>query len=574
MVLCNWLSGLKFTPPGKRSSRRTRRRSPGHPQPLEIRTLLSAVSFTQQTGSSNPLNGFDVGQYSSPTMGDLDGDGDLDVIVGLSNGTFKYYKNTGTAIAPVFTEQTGTDNPLNGVDVGSFSIPTLVDLDGDGDLDLVTGNDDGTFNYFRNTGTALAPVFTEQTFSNNPLNGFDLGDSSAPALGDLDGDGDLDLISGAFNGKYFYYLNTGTAKSPSFTEQTGAANPLNGKDVGFSSVPQMADVDGDGDLDVIAGENSGNFKYYLNTGTAIAPVFVELTGAANPLNGKSVDSNSTPAFGDLDGDGDVDLVSGEFSGNLKYFLNTTVPVDDIGFTSQTGTDNPLNGEDVGSLSLQVLGDLDGDGDLDLIAGNSQGTLDYFKNTGTAIAPVYAKQTGANNPLDGVYLGFTTAPALGDLDGDGDLDLIVGNLDGQFTYYKNTGSAISPVFVSQTGSNNPLDGFDVGTDSAPTLGDLDGDGDLDLIVGNLDGTFKYYKNTGTAKAPVLVDQTGSDNPLNGVDVGDWSTPALGDVDGDGDLDLVVGEQDGTFIYYKNTGTATAPVFVSQTGSNNPLNGKDA
>ncbi|MCA9096342.1 MAG: VCBS repeat-containing protein, partial [Planctomycetaceae bacterium] len=365
MVLLNWLSSWKSYHSCNRISRRTRRRSLGQPQPLEIRTLLSAISFTEQTEAANPLNAFDVGAYSTPTLGDLDGDGDLDLIAGLNDGTFKYFRNTGTALVPVFTEQTGTDNPLNGIDVGSFSTPTLGDLDGDGDLDLIAGESAGTFKYFMNTGTALAPVFTEQTGTANPFNGFDVGGYSTPTLGDLDGDGDLDLIAGLTYGTLKYYRNTGSATGPVFTEQTGTDNPLNGFDVngasssGFSA-PTLGDLDGDGDLDLIAGLTDGTLKYYRNTGTALAPLFTELSGTDNPLNGFDTGTDSAPTLGDLDGDGELDLIAGEDDGAFKYYRNTTVPVDDLGFIEQTGSGNPLDGVDAGSWSSLTLGDLDGD----------------------------------------------------------------------------------------------------------------------------------------------------------------------------------------------------------------------
>ena len=103
------------------------------------------------------------------TFGDLDGDGDLDMMVGENGGTILYYKNTGSASAPVFAQQTGAANPFNGSDVGCDSAPALVDLDGDGDLDLVVGENDGNLNYFKNTGTASAPVFAAADRRRQPV---------------------------------------------------------------------------------------------------------------------------------------------------------------------------------------------------------------------------------------------------------------------------------------------------------------------------------------------------------------------------------------------------------------------
>ena len=79
----------------------------------------------------------------------------------------------------------------------------------------------------------------------------------------------------------------------------------------------------------------------------------------------------------------------------------------------------------------------------------------------------------------------------------------------------------------------------GSSSAPSFADLDGDGDLDAVVGEFDGHLLYFENTGSATAPAFTARTGAANPFNGVDVGNFSTPSFADLDGDGDLDAVVG-----------------------------------
>ncbi|MEH2274334.1 MAG: VCBS repeat-containing protein [Nostoc sp.] len=107
---------------------------------------------------------------------DIDGDGDLDAVVGEDYGTLRYYKNTGSATNPQYTQQTSS-NPFNGIDVGSFSAPTFADIDGDGDLDAVIGASDGTLLYYKNTDTTN-PQYTQQTDSSNPFNGIDVGSFS------------------------------------------------------------------------------------------------------------------------------------------------------------------------------------------------------------------------------------------------------------------------------------------------------------------------------------------------------------------------------------------------------------
>src|SRR5262249_10970899 len=161
---------------------------------------------------------------------------------------------------------------------------------------------------------------------------------------------------------------------------------------------------------------------------------------------------------------------------------------------------------------------------------------------------------------GIDVGRYSAPALGDVDGDGDLDLLLGAEDGTLLYFKNTGSATGPAYTKQTGSANPFDGFDVGDISLPALGDVDGDGDLDMLVAAADRPLPYFKNTVSATSPVYPQQTGSALSFDGFDVGGSSAPALGDVDGDGDLDALVGAADGKLVYLENTGSATSPVYA--------------
>jgi uncharacterized protein (DUF2141 family) len=158
-------------------------------------------------------------------------------------------------LAPAFTALTDSANPFNGINVGSFSAPSFVDLDGDGRLDLVSGNLPGTLSAWRNTGSAGAPAFTALTGSANPFNGIDVGDNSTPSFFDLDGDGRLDLVSGEFYGTLRAWRNTGSATTPAFTVMDGAdgrpANPFSGIDVGYRSTPSFVDLDGDGRLDLV-----------------------------------------------------------------------------------------------------------------------------------------------------------------------------------------------------------------------------------------------------------------------------------------------------------------------------------
>ncbi|NYT27458.1 MAG: VCBS repeat-containing protein [Candidatus Thiodubiliella endoseptemdiera] len=284
------------------------------------RVVLTKLEYIEEIGSgNNPFEGIDVGYYSTPTLADIDGDGDLDLMVGEIYGTLKYYQNTGTTSNPAYEAK--TDNPFNGINTGYSSSPTLADIDGDGDLDLVVGEISGTLKYYQNTGTTSNPAYEVKTGNSNPFDGIDVGTYSGPTLADIDGDGDLDLVMGEDNGTLKYYQNTGTTSNPAYEVKTGGSNPFNSIDVGDFSKPTLADIDGDCDLDLVVGEENGALKYYQNTGSTSNPAYEAKTGDSNPFNSIDVGNYSKPTLADIDGDGDLNLVVGEENGTLKYYYN-------------------------------------------------------------------------------------------------------------------------------------------------------------------------------------------------------------------------------------------------------------
>lgn len=229
-------------------------------------------------------------------------------------------------------------NLFKDIDVGRASTPSLIDIDADGDLDLVVGNQNGKLTYFENTGTESDPEFTRQTGSHNPFKGIDVGRASAPILIDIDGDGDLDLVVGKRNGKLKYFENTGNDSDPEFTRRMGLRNPFKGIKVGRGSTPNLIDIDGDGDLDLVVGKRNGKLEYFENTGNDSDPEFTKRTGRHNPFKGIKVGRASAPSLIDIDGDGDLDLVVGKWNGKLKFFENTGNNADKK-FTSQSDDNN-------------------------------------------------------------------------------------------------------------------------------------------------------------------------------------------------------------------------------------------
>ena len=313
------------------------------------------------------------------------------------------------------------------------------------------------------------------------------------------------------------------------------------------------------------------YGYNSNLNGYLGEFFKFWTSEKNPFNYIELQhTNETPtvklAFADLDDDGDADLVIGKDTAVLYYFENTGTSANPS-FTERTGTDNPLDGIFTGSYGAPTFTDLDGDGDQDLIVGNSNGVnrngeIVYLENTGTVTSPGFTQRTGTTNPFDDITIGSWCTLTLADLDGDGDPDLVVGNGDGDVHYYENTGTSANPDFVLRTGETSPLNNINADERSTPVFVDFDNDYDYDLVIGSRFGKIYYFENTGTATNPSFTQRTDDDNPFYKAYVDDFPAPAFVDLNGDGNLDLAFGQQNGFIPYYKNTGTHANPEFSPQ------------
>ncbi len=284
----------------------------------------------------------------------------------------------------------------------------------------------------------------------------------------------------------------------------------------------LGDVDGDGDLDLVRGNDSQGTTLYLNIGG---------TFAASPTWVSPSARTFSVVLGDVDGDTDLDLVCGDLGGGASLYVNSS---------GTFGDSAAWKGPAEFTRSL-ALGDVDGDGDLDLVCGNDgQGAALYLNVGGT-----FAKPAAWRGPPEATF-----SVALGDVDGDGDLDLVRGNyatgatgLVGT-TLYLNIGGT----FAGAPSWTGPLEQ----TFSA-MLADVDSDGDLDLVCGNDGQGATFYPNSGGTFA-LTPAWTGTIELTTSL--------ALGDVDGDGDLDLVRGNYaQGATLYLSHGGTfASSPAWV--------------
>lgn len=317
---------------------------------LGAAALVMGLSSTAHAQSfkapvTNPFALVNKGILGVPSFVDLDGDGDLDMFdIGINQMSYSvtvdYYENTGSATAAVFAG--ASSNPF-GIVNDSLSVKsTFADLDGDGDFDMLrTGFYSGTHLYYKNSGTKTAPAFDAPIA--NPFGLSPIIYANAPIFADLDGDGDQDLVLGDYYGDFHYFKNTGTKTAPQFT--TSVTNPFglaNNGNSGYINVPVFSDLDGDGDLDLMMTEYYGDFLYYENTGTKTNPQFA--AKATNPFSLSNM-PYSYMAFADLDGDSDDDIFLIEEYGDYLFYENASgIGFDENELTRQlTVFPNPTKG---------------------------------------------------------------------------------------------------------------------------------------------------------------------------------------------------------------------------------------
>jgi len=435
-----------------------------------------------------------------PQLGDLDCDRRADLLIGRLDGTVARYEAEppDRGHAPAFRlvanefegirivgQQVGPGVPFApGPSMHGANTMALADHDDDDDLDLFWGD-------FFEPGLLLIPnngTCPEPSFRSTPVQ-FPVGRPlltsgyNAPTFGDLSGDGRADLVVGVLGGAYnplrtsaenLYYLSRGAGED----WEVKSRRLLPVLDIGSEAIPALADLDGDGDLDLLLANKldpadlQTSFIYRLeNIGTRDRPKF----RMRAPLQlGRRF--HAAPAFGDLDGDGRIDLILGQWGPRLAWYRATGQGYEAV--------DTALITITRGSNTVPALGDLDGDGDLDLVVGESSGWLNYYRNEGGPLRPRFAL---VSDEFEKIRIDRRSTPALADLDGDGDLDLLLGSETSGLALFRNQGTPAAPRLARDSA-------FSVAAPilAAPAAGDLDGDGDLDLIVGGAGGGAVYLE----------------------------------------------------------------------------------
>lgn len=257
----------------------------------------------------------------------------------------------------------------------SYIAPSFVDLDGDGDSDLVLGTYYGTVDAFRNGTDGTSGAFVEWDGLDR-FQDVDAGYMATPAFADIDGDGDPDMVLGSREEGLSVWRNGSATGAGRFTDASDHFRFRFATDPGVAIDPAFTDIDGDGDQDMVMGDGHGNLVTWRNGTTGDRGAYT-LWGDGDPLAAAWVDGGSTPAFIDLDADGDPDLVSGTRDGQFVSFRNGTDGTSGD-FHPWDGTD-PFAGVDIGVRADPAFADLDGDGDLDFVTGSYDFILYAYEN---------------------------------------------------------------------------------------------------------------------------------------------------------------------------------------------------
>ncbi|MFN4235361.1 MAG: FG-GAP-like repeat-containing protein [Bacteroidia bacterium] len=517
-------------------------------------TRLDTIPVRLSSSSSNLLNawagGLNACQFSAI---DLNFDGIKDLVVfDRSGNRLKTFINAGISdsVRYIHAPQFESKFPI------VHDWIKLIDYNCDGKEDIFTYGL-GAMVVYKNTSSIATGIQFEMVtnyltslYPNNPPVYINIYSSAVdfPAIIDLDGDGDLDILT---------FTNLGT-----FVEyHKNMSIELFGH---CDSLKFQLEDDCWGKFS----ENFANNSVQLNISCkgSMAPSVPNASN--NPLH-----AGSTMLAFDPNKDGLIDLMLGDISFTNLNLLFNGGSTSNAHITSQDSTfptyNLPVN---MNIFPVASYLDLNNDSKKDLLVSpfapnvsENFNSVWYYKNTAIGIQDSFTFQK--NNFLQDqmIEVGEGAYPTLFDYDGDGDDDLIVanygyystgGNFNSRLALFRNYGTNVFPRYELITRDYANLSFHNLRA-MYPTFGDLDGDGDKDMIIGDIDGRLHYFENLGGAgnMANFVLAQPN----YFGIDVGQFATPQLFDVNSDGKLDLIIGERNGTFNYAPNLGTISNPQF---------------
>jgi len=442
-----------------------------------------------------------------------------------------------------------------------------IDYNGDGKNDLFTYGIGG-IKVFKNAGSPqlglqweLAKDLLYSDYTGANLNLY-VSSSDIPAIVDVDFDGDIDILTFHISGEYLQYHQN-----------------------------QSQELYGHSDSLIFKLKNEcwGGFREDVNTNFLILnDITLPCTtgNVPNPgikPNTNNVDkahSGSTVLALDYDGSGVQDVVIGDVANsNMNLLINGGTAPNTNSLMISVDPAFPSNSTPI-AINLfpaAYFVDVDFDGKKDLLVApnaknisENEKSIWKYKNTGTQSSANFVFETKAFLQQDMIEHGTASVPFLVDIDNDGLKDLFVSNFyaykptlnkESRIAYYKNTGTLNNPKFTLIDSDFINLSTLNYGFKISPSFGDLDNDGKIDILLGLENGTLMFYKNNSSSSslifAPPVLNYT--DNLGAVISAGQYATPQIFDLDNDGKLDLIIGKKTGELMYYKNIGSLSTPQF---------------
>ncbi len=552
-----------------------------------------------------------VGLWAQPLPVDFDGDGDHDLLAATadvpSNGIYFFENPSGDVKYPVFKPGVWISGAVHDI--------TISYLDGGWHVLTPEKRYPDFKKSFLSRGVAL-PYKTS----------FFQGRARQWKLCDYDGDGVVDLVIGvsdwreygwddAYNEKgewtagplhgYVYFVrNTGTNENPVYRKAVQVQAGSKPVDVYGCPSPNFADWDGDGDLDLVCGEFLDKMTYFENVGTRTEPRYAEgrFIRHEGTIIRMDLQMIQVVAF-DWDKDGDIDLVVGQEDGRVALVENTGDRVDGMpSFLAPRFFRQEADALKIGALCTPYSFDWDGDGDEDLIAGDTAGYINFAENLDGGDPPKWAPpvyldaggetiriQAGSNGSIQGpceAKWGYTVLN-VADWNHDKLPDIVINSIWGEVLWYENSGTrtaprlkAAQPVEVDWDGPPPKPEWFwwapkgnQLVTQwrTSPVVLDLTGDGLNDLVMLDHEGYIAFFERRtvdGTLRLlpgeRIFLDEKGDPLRLNPRRAGKSGRRKfiMADWDGDGRLDILindrnidfmrnVAEQDGRYVF-KNLG----------------------